>query len=96
MHEPTFNNRLILQYNLITIAALKALLVLIALMGTVLHLLEVPYHAELANCCHQMALLFPLFSDLYNDVISEKIPSIETTAIKYKLKINTHDRFHII
>lgn len=73
MHESTFNNRLVLQHNLITIAALKALLILIALVGAILHLLEVPYHAELAYCCHQMTLLFPIFCDLDNDGISETI-----------------------
>jgi hypothetical protein len=52
VHETTFNNRLILQHNLVTITAFKALLIPVACMSTVLHLLEVPYHTELAHCCN--------------------------------------------
>ena len=68
VHEPTINNRLVLQHNLVTIAALKALLIPVALMTTVLHLLEIPYHTKFANCCYQVSLLFPILSDLQDNV----------------------------
>lgn len=47
MHEAAVNNGLVLQHNLVTVAALQSLLVTVTLVGTILHLLEVPYHTEL-------------------------------------------------
>lgn len=64
MHEPTLYDRLILQYDLITVTALEALLIVVTSMCTVLHLLEVPYHTEFAHSCNQVPLLFAIFSDL--------------------------------
>nr|GMC83344.1 hypothetical protein EUGRSUZ_I00934 [Ipomoea batatas] len=64
MHEPTLDNGLVLQHYLVTIATLEPLLILIAAMCTVLHLLEIPYHAKFANCCNQVAFLFSTFSNL--------------------------------
>ena len=52
VHETTLNNGLILQQNLVTITAFKALLIPVAVVSSVLHLLEVPYHTELAHRCH--------------------------------------------
>lgn len=71
MHEPTLNNRLILQYNLVTVTAFKALLIPVACMSTVFHLLEVPYHTELSHCCNQVTLLFTIFRDLKANIIRE-------------------------
>lgn len=72
MHETTINNGVILRDYLVAVAALQALLVTVALMGAILHLLEVPYHTKLANCCNQMALLLPILRDLSNFVTSVK------------------------
>jgi hypothetical protein len=77
--ELTFNgvattNGLILQQNLVTITAFKALLIPVAVVSTVLHLLEVPYHTELAHRCNQMPLLFTIFSDLKANIICETNP----------------------
>ncbi len=64
MHETTFYDRLILQYNLVAVTTLQTFLIPIALMSTVLHLLEVPYHTELAHCCNNMTFLLAIFSYL--------------------------------
>jgi hypothetical protein len=74
VHETTLNNGLILQQNLVTITAFKALLIPVAVVSTVLHLLEVPYHTELAHRCNQMPLLFTIFSDLKANIICETNP----------------------
>lgn len=68
MHEATINNGVILQDYLVTVAALQALLMAVALMGPILHLLEVPYHTKLAHSRNQMALLLPILCDLSNNV----------------------------
>jgi hypothetical protein len=49
MHEATINNGVILQDYLVTVAALQALLMAVALMRPILHLLEVPYHTKLSH-----------------------------------------------
>lgn len=64
MHEATVNNGIILEDNLVTVAAFQALLIVVALMGTILHLLEVPNHTELAHSCNQMTLLLPILRHL--------------------------------
>jgi hypothetical protein len=64
MHETAINNGVILKDYLVAVTALQALLITIALMGTILYLLEVPYRAKLASCCNQMALLLPILCDL--------------------------------
>lgn len=64
VHEPALHNGFIPGHYFVTVAALKSLLILVTLMCAVLHLLKVPYHAELAHCCHQMFFLFPTFSNL--------------------------------
>jgi len=67
VHETTLKN-------LVTITAFKALLIPVAVVSTVLHLLEVPYHTELAHRCNQMPLLFTIFSDLKANIICETNP----------------------
>lgn len=69
MHESTLNDRLILQHNLVTVTALEALLIVVTSMGTILHLLKVPYHAEFTHCCNQVPLLFTIFSDLQINIV---------------------------
>ncbi|KAJ8447400.1 hypothetical protein Cgig2_019394 [Carnegiea gigantea] len=49
MHETTVHNRLVLQHNLIAVAALQSLLISVAFMRTVLHLLKIPYHTEFSH-----------------------------------------------
>lgn len=66
MHEATINNGIILEDYLVAVATFQALLIAIALMGTILHLLEVPDHTELAHSCNQMTLLLPMLCDLNN------------------------------
>lgn len=73
VHEATVNNRFILRNNLVTIAALQAFLVSIALMGAVLHLLKIPNDTELANRCNKVALLFPVFSYLLVLFMQEQV-----------------------
>lgn len=64
VHEPTLHNGFIPRHYFVTIAALKSLLVLVTMMSAVLHLLKVPYDAELPDCRHQMFFLFTTFSNL--------------------------------
>ena len=66
MHETAINNGVILKDYLVAVTALQALLITIALMGTILYLLEVPNHTKFPYCCNQMALLLPILCDLQN------------------------------
>lgn len=52
VHETTLHNGLVLQKDLVAVTTLEALLIPVTFMGTVLHLLEVPYHTELPHCCN--------------------------------------------
>lgn len=65
MHEATFYNWLILENNLVAIAAFQAFLVTITLVPTVLHLLEIPYDTEFANTCNKMPFLLSALCDLH-------------------------------
>ena len=60
MHETAVDNRFILEHNLVTVAALEALLITVALMVAVLDLLKVPYDTELAGCRNKMPLLLSI------------------------------------
>ena len=59
MHEAAVYYRLVFQHNLVAVTALHTLLVLVALVATVLHLLEVPYNAKFSGCYNYVTLLFP-------------------------------------
>lgn len=65
VHEATLNDGFILEHNLVTVAALKPLLILVTMVCTILHLLKVPYHAELPHRSYQVLLLFTTFSNLF-------------------------------
>lgn len=64
MHETALHNGLVLQKNLVAVTTLEALLIPVTFMGTVFHLLEIPYDTELSYCCNEVTLLFTTFSDL--------------------------------
>lgn len=74
VHEATGHNGLVLRDHLIAVTTLKPLLVLVALVVAVLHLQEVPHHAVLAHCGHQMPLLFPVFGHLFTRTWVEGSP----------------------
>lgn len=88
MHETTLYNGLVLQYNLVTITALKALLIPVTSMGGVLHLPEVPYYTELAHCCNQVPLLFTVFRNLLKQ---NRMWAIKRNHIKF-IHINERRR----
>lgn len=71
VHEAAFNYGFVLQHNLVTITAFKALLIPVALVRAVLHLLEVPYHAEFSHRRHKMPFLFTILSNLKEKKIRE-------------------------
>jgi len=64
MHKTALNNGIIPKDYLVAVAALKTLLVTIALMRTILDLLEVPYHTELPHGGYYMPLLLPILRHL--------------------------------
>lgn len=66
MHETASDYGVIFENNLIAITALQAHLIMVALVGPILHLLKIPYHTKLSNCCNQVALLLPILCDLWN------------------------------
>lgn len=86
MHEATINNGVILEDYLVAVTAFQALLIAVALVGTILHLLEVPDHTELAHSCNQMTLLLPILCHLNN---IEQSFSIFTHPYNLNYK-NTH------
>lgn len=84
VHEATVNNWFILRNNLVTIAALQAFLVSIALMGAVLHLLKIPNDTELANRCNKVALLFPVFSYLLVLFMQEQVVRLRFAVTNWR------------
>lgn len=66
MHKSAGHNGLILGDHLVAVAALKPLLVLVAVVVAVLHLQEVPHHAVLPYRGHEMPLLLSIFRYLHN------------------------------
>ena len=64
MHETTVHDRLVLQHNLIAVAALQSLLISVTFMGAVLHLLEIPYHTKFSHRYNNVTFLFPILRDL--------------------------------
>jgi hypothetical protein len=57
MHEAAVHDGFLFQNDLVTVAALQALLVAVAVMVAVLDLVEVPYETEFADCRNQMLFL---------------------------------------
>jgi hypothetical protein len=57
MHEAAVDNGFLLEDDLVTVAALEALLVTVAVVVAVLHLVEVPDETEFAHCCNQVLFL---------------------------------------
>jgi hypothetical protein len=64
MHEPTVDDRLILEDNLVAVAALETLLITVALVVAILDLLEVPYDTELAYRRNKMSFLLSILCHL--------------------------------
>jgi hypothetical protein len=64
MHEPTVDDRFILEDNLVAVAALETLLITVALVVAILDLLEVPYDTELAYRRNKMPFLLSILCHL--------------------------------
>ena len=87
MHETAINNGVILKDYLVAVTALQALLITIALMGTILYLLEVPYRTKPASCCNQMALLLPILCDLPKVFYSHNVKIIKHRPSQQTLQV---------
>jgi len=96
MHETTVHDRLVLQHNLIAVAALQSLLISVAFMGTVLHLLKIPYHTEFSHWYNYVAFLFPILCDLKTQISTlDNIPILrKETKHNYRRWNNSTNTFN--